>query len=75
VDGLLLRPLPYAEADRLLEVWTDAKPTARRAPGLQPGVFRSLRGASPAFDAVEAYQFGAATLTGGGRRGSSPRPA
>lgn len=66
VDGLLLRPLPYAEADRLLEVWTEEVPAGRRVPGLDPDVYRALRSGGGAFDAVEAYQFGAATLTGEG---------
>jgi putative ABC transport system permease protein len=66
VDALLIRPLPYSNSDRLLEVWTEQTPAGRRTPGLGGQAFRALRSERGAFAAVEAYQFGAATLTGDG---------
>jgi predicted permease len=66
VDGLLMRPLPYPEPHRLVEVWTEEAPEGWKTPGLEGPVLRSLRSRSQAFEAVEAYQFGAATLTGAG---------
>lgn len=66
VDALLIRPLPYPDSNRLLEVWTEQTPAGRRTPGLSGQAFQALREQSHIFSAVEAYQFGAATLTGDG---------
>lgn len=68
VDAVLLRPLPYAHADRMVELWTASTtdPSDKR-PGMGtaglPEISQTL---SDVFDHVEAYQYGTATLTGDG---------
>ena len=66
VDGVLINPLPYPDPDRLVEVWTEQTPGGQRTPGLGPETIDALREHSEVFAAVEAYQFGAVTLTGAG---------
>jgi predicted permease len=66
VDGLLLRPLPYADADRLLELWTERTRDALRTPGLDAEILRAFRADRRPFAAVEGYQMDAVTLTGSG---------
>lgn len=64
VDAVLLNPLPFANADRLSEIWT-VSGTSRR-PGGSTAVVHALRHELAVFSAVEAYQFGAANVTGDG---------
>ena len=66
VDTLLLNPVPYANADRLVEIWSEQGPSGRRTPGVSAQTLRALREEAQLFSAAEAYQFGAATLTGDG---------
>ncbi len=75
VDVLLIRPLPYPDSDRLLEVGTEQTPSRQRVPRLSGEAFQALRHETQVFSAVEAYQFGAATLTGDGEPAlvSAPR--
>lgn len=65
VDTLLIRPLPYADAERLIELGTAPEETKQRSPGLSPDAIHAIRG-ERIFQAVEADQFGASTLTGDG---------
>ena len=64
VDAVLINPLPFANADRLSEIWTSSG-TSRR-PGGSVAVVQALRRESTLFSAVEAYQMGAANVTGDG---------
>jgi putative ABC transport system permease protein len=66
VDALLIRPLPYPGSDRLFEVWTECGPKGPKLHGVSRGAFHALRDETSVFSSVEAYQFGAATLTGDG---------
>ena len=66
VDGLLINPLPYPDAGRLAEIWTEQTPAGQRVPGLDGQAFDVLRDRSEIFSAVEGYQFGAVTVTGDG---------
>ncbi|HEX2254789.1 MAG TPA: ABC transporter permease [Thermoanaerobaculia bacterium] len=66
VDGVLLRPLPFDEPDRLLGVFTinrpDGSPTASSAPD-----FTDVRDQVGAFESAAAYRFDSRiTLTGSG---------
>jgi putative ABC transport system permease protein len=66
VDAALLRPLPYANAERLLAVEIQHIPSGRRTAALRGPVFQQLRAQGQFFSAVEGFQFGAATLIGEG---------
>lgn len=64
VDAVLINPLPFANADRLSEIWTVSG--SSRRPGGSTAVIQALRQEPAIFSAVEAYQFGAANVTGDG---------
>jgi predicted permease len=66
VDAVLLNPLPFAKADRIVEVWTFFQEGAARAPGATSAVIATIRKEPGLFEAVGAYQFGAGTITGTG---------
>ena len=67
VNALLLRPLPYAHADRLVMVWQDMR--ARGGPAQEwatPGNFADWQKARELFDAMAAIQGWQPSLTGSG---------
>lgn len=64
VDAVLISPLPFPNAHRVIEVWTYFKEGAARTPGSTSAVITTVRQERDLFDAVSAYQFGAGTLTG-----------
>ena len=67
VDGILLRPLPYPQPDRLVSVWADY--TRRDGPlreWLSYPNFHDLRQERSAFSEVAIYTDWAPTLTGNG---------
>lgn len=66
VDAVLINPLPFAKADRLVEVWTYFQEGAVRAPGATSTVVAAIRQEPRLFESVGAYQFGAGTITGAG---------
>jgi putative ABC transport system permease protein len=66
VDAVLLNPLPFAKADRIVEVWSYFEEAAVRAPGATSTVVSAIRNEPGMFEAVGAYQFGAGTITGAG---------
>ena len=43
VDAVLLNPLPFAKADRLVEVWTRFEAGAARAPGATSAILAAVR--------------------------------
>ena len=66
VNGVLLRPLPYRDADRLMVIWGDL-----RRPGLNDipasaGEYVDYRDRSHVFEQVAAYDTVGFNLTGGG---------
>jgi putative ABC transport system permease protein len=66
-DGILLVPLPYREAERLVEVWQeapDSPPGGSRLASLD--AFRSWRESSRTLERIGAWSLGRATLTGVG---------
>lgn len=68
VDAMLLRPLPYPNAERLVELWTSTTtdPTARRQ-GIDGTLLPDLqRALDQVVSHVEGYQYGTVTLTGAG---------
>jgi len=67
VDTLLLRPLPYAEPDRLVTVWQDER--ERGGPPdewFSPPNYFDVRAEHRVFDGLAAFSSGAVTLTGTG---------
>ncbi|MFZ0884007.1 MAG: ABC transporter permease [Candidatus Acidiferrales bacterium] len=69
VNAVLLRPLPFDQPDRLVQLW-HAPPQAS-FPGIKefavsPANFIDWRNQSQAFDGMSAYGFGRYTLTGSG---------
>ncbi len=71
VDAILVRPLPYAESDRLMALFLHEKATdARRAP-TSPVNFHALRAESETLSLVTAAHPWSPTFTGGDRRMSS----
>ncbi len=67
VDAILVRPLPYAESDRLMALFLHEKATdARRAP-TSPVNFHALRAESETLSLVTAAHPWSPTFTGGDR--------
>ena len=69
VNAVLLRPLPFAEPDRLVQIWHT--PPQASFPGIptfavSPANFLDWRARSQAFEGMSAYGFGRYTLTGTG---------
>jgi len=69
VNAVLLRPLPFPESDRLVDIWHTPPQTS--FPGIpifavSPANFLDWRSRSHAFEGMSAYGFGRYTLTGSG---------
>jgi putative ABC transport system permease protein len=69
VNAVLLRPLPYDQPDRLMQVWHT--PPQKSFPGMptfavSPANFLDWREQSRSFEGMSAYGFGRYTLTGSG---------
>src|ERR1051326_3855068 len=62
VNAALLRPLPYAGADRLVRIYTESPP--HRFP-LSVADYRALEAQQTSFEAVAAYASNAATFSDG----------
>ncbi|MEP7383920.1 MAG: ABC transporter permease [Gemmatimonadota bacterium] len=64
---VLLRPLPYPDADRLVQVWSDHRALGRQEPEwLTPPDFEEWRDQNTTFSAMAAYQGWGPDLTGSG---------
>jgi MacB-like periplasmic core domain len=66
VDAVVINPLPFPKAERVVEVWTNYRQGASRQPGASNAVVAALKADTRLFEQVEAYQFGSGTLTGAG---------
>ncbi|MBA2527822.1 MAG: ABC transporter permease [Pyrinomonadaceae bacterium] len=67
VNGVLLRPLPYRDADRLVMIWGNfLKLSIERLPA-KPAEFEDYRVQSQAFEQVAAFENLNLNLTGEGR--------
>lgn len=70
---VLLRPLPYPEADRLVQVWSDHRALGREEPEwLTPPDFADWRDQNSTFSAMTGYQGWGPDLTGSGDPRSLP---
>src|ERR1044071_9112344 len=67
VRSVLLRPLPYPDSDRLVQLWTDHRARGRAQPEwLDPPQFVDWRDGNRTFAAMAAYQGWGPDLTGAG---------
>lgn len=64
VNGILLRPLPYDEPERLIWLW-EKQPQLERAP-FTPADFLDYQSQSQSFEEMSAYSNQGLTLTGAG---------
>jgi putative ABC transport system permease protein len=64
VNGILLRPLPFAAADRLAMVWNDNQRLGMRTDITSWAAFEDWRGASKSFAAMAGFRPGSANLAG-----------
>lgn len=67
VDAVLLRPLPYPDADRLVQVWTQFPEEEMWQFHVSPAEFSDYRDETHLFDSLAAYFTGASVMTGGDR--------
>jgi MacB-like periplasmic core domain len=65
-DAVLIRPLPYAEADRLVMIWDDMGREGRPGHMPAPAEFLEWRRHNTVFTDIAATQAGDATLSGDG---------
>jgi putative ABC transport system permease protein len=66
VNAVLLRPLPYRDADRLVLVWSDLRARDVRDFPLPPADFHDLREQATLFEAFAGVSPGRQALTGDG---------
>jgi putative ABC transport system permease protein len=64
VDAVILRPLPYPEPARLVELWGNVKRTKVERRGASFPDYLDWRTQSRSFEAVAAFDSGTMTLTG-----------
>ena len=69
VNGILLRPLPYPESERMVAVWHT--PPQESFPGttrfsVSPGNYLDWKEQSRAFERMAIYQYAGLSLSGGG---------
>ena len=50
VNGVLLRPLPYREPDRIANLWVDFGVGAQSLPAMSPGDFRDYQQRTRSFE-------------------------
>lgn len=65
VDGILIEPLPYADADRLVVIWSEAPGLGVEKMELSDAVYLTYRERSSSFDEVAVWGNRARILTGG----------
>src|SRR5215207_2777394 len=69
VNGILLRPLPYPESERIVAVWHT--PPQESFPGMKtfsvsPGNYLDWKEQSRAFEQMAVYQYAGLSMSGGG---------
>ena len=66
VDATLIRPLPFADPDRLMMIWEDASAMGYPKNNPSPANYIDMRADTRAFEDVAASSMGTWNLTGGG---------
>jgi hypothetical protein len=69
VNGVLIRPLPYPDADRLVNVWSDAPGLGYEEFPLCPYIYFAYERESSALEALALFQRKSANVTEDGVRG------
>lgn len=64
LDSLLIRPVPFAQADRLVEVWNFAEKSKVSFGGFKRELMKEWRGQTDLFDQFEAYEAESAIYQG-----------
>jgi len=64
LDSLILRPVPFAQSDRLVEIWNKREPTGVTYPRLERSAFLEWRAQEDLFDRVEGYEASSAIWRG-----------
>jgi putative ABC transport system permease protein len=72
VNGVLLKPLPYEQPDRLVNIWVDLGVGNQSLPAVHPGDFRDYQQRTTLFEDFAAasggtFRTGAGILTGDGK--------
>ncbi|HYV18801.1 MAG TPA: ABC transporter permease [Verrucomicrobiae bacterium] len=70
VNALLVRPLPYGEAERLVQIW-EVRPRIDRS-SVSPGEFLDWQARSDVFERLAAIDYRNANLTGAGEPEAVP---
>lgn len=65
VNAVLLRPLPYAEPERIIQLWETAKSRNIKQGSVSPHCFNDWKTQNESFEQLAAYRYGNFTLTGG----------
>lgn len=55
INGVLLQPLPYANADRLVMLWSDARKEGRHQNPLSPANYLDFRRSNQTLEGLEGY--------------------
>jgi putative ABC transport system permease protein len=63
VEGILLRPLPYSEPERLVSVWENDRLRGTTQEGFSAPDFFDVAGSNEVFEDLALHQSGALTLT------------
>ena len=66
IQGVLLQPLPYSDADRLVALWARYPGRAVFEETLAPGMYHEIKGQERIFDQVAAIKTHSFTLVGHG---------
>ena len=77
LEGVLLKPLPYPDPDRLIGVWHTAPGINIKDLNMAPSVYFIDREQSTTFQDIGAYNGDSMSVTGtgeGARHAASPRP-
>jgi hypothetical protein len=64
VNGLLLRPLPYRDSERLAIIWTHSPGANVAQDWPSPGQYSAIKSETSVFEEVAIAQGGSANLTG-----------
>ncbi|MEW6127996.1 MAG: ABC transporter permease [Acidobacteriota bacterium] len=65
VNGVVLKPLPYVEPERIIQLWEYDKRQKPTQSSISPLNFNDWRNQSQQFEHLSAYRFLSFTLTGG----------
>jgi predicted permease len=64
INGLLLRPLPYLDADRLAIIWTHSPGANVEQDWPSPGQYSAIKSQNTVFEEIAIAQGGSANITG-----------